>query len=1168
MKTKLTLTLAACWLATGLFARAATNDLSSALQQGLFEEEANRNLPAAISAYEAVARQFEKDRALAATAVFRLGECYRKQGQTNEAAAQYERILRDFGDQQQLATLSRQNLAGMGMQLAAPAPTALSVTARMEQKRLLEVQIKLVEQDVAEAKKQFDSGIVPQGEVRAKEREVLILRQQIAALDVGGAGGGEADPSPARSQSPEARELERIQGLLVRLKGIDFSQLRKMLPALVPDADFERLERQLAQVEGVPGIWTEAKLAEMRTAARVRGEEVIYALQVKASDFAAEVEKQLRANGANPLASSAKTTSVVIDDEETEIRRLQKMIQNSPDLINAPSGGEGDNFTPLGRAANKGQLRVAQFLLDSGAEVNRAYQSRTPLLLAAARGHKAMIELLLAKGADVGARDNYGKTALHIAAENGFQATAEALVAGKADVNARTTKQETPLHLAVGAGHVAMTKYLLAKGADADAQDTNGGTALMLAAARGHMETLQTLLAAGAKPNLKNKVGTTAMLGAAENRLLEAVKALLAAKADPNAGGLLPLHFAIHTKATDVVQALLEAGADANRLGQVQWQVQVGNTLYNSGTANFLVTPLFVAIREGNADAVKPLLAHKADPNGLGPDRLPLILQATGSPAILEALLQAGAKPNVDDGEGRTPLITAVANGAAESVRVLLTHGADKEVRPFGSTPLLIAVERGDQKSAEALLQAGAEVNARTTSEGRTALHLATLRKDPTLTSLLLTNKADVNARDNSGYTPLDYAKGASAARAPGVGGFAPGQMPMPIRPPGFPVGPTTSAPASPTSITDLLREHGALDELPDFTTLRVTRQGLDKPIEVFRQQTNNWNRFTLLETILGLYAQQGLVDFQQAYGALHGQNLNPAQDFQSRLQNIMSNANRSANALWFPDLSRILVHRPNRTPGGKEQEFKVNLLNATNGVDCTKDLPLEFGDVVEIPVRDHALSESPSALSVAEAAGMLGCLQRKVRLTVRGQSRELELRPTTTESCLSTALGKSEAKSQLLSSSDLTRVKVTRKDPATGQAKEFTVDVSKSLPPAADLWLRDGDVIEVPEKSASVFDTDPVKARAGGKVLLFGAVNTQFVSWPLGQTLSLAEAILKAGTTKFANAKKVQLVRTDPRTQQKESRVLDLSAALKGDLADDLPLVDGDRITVPEKLY
>ena len=113
--------LGAPWLASLLLCifalmplclRAATNELSSALQTGLFEEEANRNLPAAIAAYEKVAKQFDQNRALAATAIFRLGEVSRKLGKTNEAAAFYQRILREFTDQDTLAKLSQQNLAG------------------------------------------------------------------------------------------------------------------------------------------------------------------------------------------------------------------------------------------------------------------------------------------------------------------------------------------------------------------------------------------------------------------------------------------------------------------------------------------------------------------------------------------------------------------------------------------------------------------------------------------------------------------------------------------------------------------------------------------------------------------------------------------------------------------------------------------------------------------------------------------------------------------------------------------------------------------------------------------------------------------------------------------------------------------------------------------------
>src|SRR6185295_19423828 len=118
--------IAGILVATVTVARAATNDLTSALQKGLFEEEANHNLEAAAQAYQNVSAQFDKDRKLAATAIFRLGEVYRKQGKTNEAVGQYERVVREFSDQPTLVTLSRQNLTGLRQSLVPPGDTTTS----------------------------------------------------------------------------------------------------------------------------------------------------------------------------------------------------------------------------------------------------------------------------------------------------------------------------------------------------------------------------------------------------------------------------------------------------------------------------------------------------------------------------------------------------------------------------------------------------------------------------------------------------------------------------------------------------------------------------------------------------------------------------------------------------------------------------------------------------------------------------------------------------------------------------------------------------------------------------------------------------------------------------------------------------------------------------------
>src|SRR5437762_11171031 len=129
MNMKSIIFIALALVSSSPLARAVTNDLGTALQRGLFEEEANHNLDAAIQAYQSVVNQYDKDRKMAATAVFRLGESYRKQGKTNEASAQYERVVREFADQPELATISRQNLAALGRTPDATAALALPSAA-------------------------------------------------------------------------------------------------------------------------------------------------------------------------------------------------------------------------------------------------------------------------------------------------------------------------------------------------------------------------------------------------------------------------------------------------------------------------------------------------------------------------------------------------------------------------------------------------------------------------------------------------------------------------------------------------------------------------------------------------------------------------------------------------------------------------------------------------------------------------------------------------------------------------------------------------------------------------------------------------------------------------------------------------------------------------------
>src|SRR5215203_3966114 len=87
-------------------AAGAADSPTEKLQRGLFEEEANHNLPAAIKEYQAIIAQSAEQRKVIATALFRLGECYRKLGRTNEADTTYQQLLREYPEQEQLVQVA------------------------------------------------------------------------------------------------------------------------------------------------------------------------------------------------------------------------------------------------------------------------------------------------------------------------------------------------------------------------------------------------------------------------------------------------------------------------------------------------------------------------------------------------------------------------------------------------------------------------------------------------------------------------------------------------------------------------------------------------------------------------------------------------------------------------------------------------------------------------------------------------------------------------------------------------------------------------------------------------------------------------------------------------------------------------------------------------------
>lgn len=257
--------------------------------------------------------------------------------------------------------------------------------------------------------------------------------------------------------------------------------------------------------------------------------------------------------------------------------------------------------TPLHRVSFPEE---AELLIAKGADVNaRNNKGETPLFLPLLRNQEGIVQLLIAKGADVNARNNEGETPLLMALRFRRERVVQLLIVGGADVNAKGGLGLTPLHLA---GSKEVAELLIAKGANVNAKTNEGDTPLHLARSK---EVAELLIAKGANVNAKNNKGFTP------------VDSIFEAAAGPSM-------YSYSSKYVDLAEQLIAKGLPFNA------KVRFG----------FGWTPLHAAAGSGNK-------------------------------RVAQLLLAKGVDVNAQDAQGATPLDYATVSGHGNLVEFLKSHG-------------------------------------------------------------------------------------------------------------------------------------------------------------------------------------------------------------------------------------------------------------------------------------------------------------------------------------------------------------------------------------------------------------------------------------------------------------------------------------------------------------
>jgi len=313
------------------------------------------------------------------------------------------------------------------------------------------------------------------------------------------------------------------------------------------------------------------------------------------------------------------------------------------------------------------------------------------------------------------------------------------LIRRNADVNNRNVEGTSPLLDALNRNRRDYAEILLQSGGSLFATNESGDSPISVALSQG-ISTLEWLITPQ-NIRLQDDGGSTVLHYAiSSGNYPSEIEFLLdrgATVNDRNRRGETPLHLAVQKPVPALALLLLSRGANlftTNNEGNsplalifqktATWWQNFFTQEILSLRDNSLNTPLFHAVSLDN-------------------------------PALVRALLQYGADPNLQNRTGSTPLHEAVRSNAGETAEALLQGGALVSANDLqGNTPLHLIVQGAELSIGTLLIEAGASLSARN-NEGRSPFHEAVRRQSLPIVRFFLQNGSRLNTRDNMGRTPL-----------------------------------------------------------------------------------------------------------------------------------------------------------------------------------------------------------------------------------------------------------------------------------------------------------------------------------------------------------------------------------------------------------------------------